>query len=138
MKHQASEPLAQGQTGYVNASTIPIQDWLDATTNSSGIPGSGDMRCLAIDRWNPNAGTQFSGQPVFGTGLGQTIYHGGCIFGYGQQPNGGTNLYQYNCLNNNPFSVDRNTLDGSADNSNVAMFTNTFEINTGFSNMFYF
>lgn len=129
----SSEPLAQGQTGYVNASTIPIQDWLDATTNTSGIPGSGDMRCLAIDRWNPNSGIPaFSGQPVFGNALAQTIYHGGCIFGFGQQPNGGTNLYQYNCLNNNPFSVDRNTLEGSADNSNVAMFTNTFEINLGF------
>jgi len=127
-----SEPIAQGQTGRRNASTIDIQDWLDNTTNDSGIPGSGQQPCLAIDPWNPNAGTRFSGSPVWGDGLYQTIYYGGCIFGAGEQ-------YTYNCLNNNSFSVDRSQLQGSADQSNVTRYTNTNEIiNIGFTSICYF
>jgi len=119
-----SEPQGQGQTGRLNASTIDVQDWLDATANDSGIPGSAQQPCLAIDPWNPNAGTQFSGQPVWGSGLFQTIYYGGCIFGAGEQ-------YTYNCLTNQSFTVDRSQLEGSADQSNLTRLTNTNEINLG-------
>jgi hypothetical protein len=111
----SSAPRAAGQTGRRNASTINVQDWLDATVNSSGIPGSGQQPCLAIDQWNPNAGTPFSGQPVWGNGAFQTLYYGGCIFGYGEQ-------YNYNCLTNQSFTVNRATLDGSANQSNTARF----------------
>ena len=121
-ENSTSEPTAQGQTGRRNASTIDIQDWLDATTNDSDIPGSGQQPCLAIDPWNPNSGTPFSGQPVWGSGLFQTIYYGGCIFGAGEQ-------YTYNCLTNQSFSVDRSQLEGSADQSNLTRYMYTNEIN---------
>lgn len=116
----SAEPIAAGQTGRRNASTIDIQDWLDATTNSSGEPGSGQQPCLAIDQWNPNSGVA-DGQPVyeyFGAG---TIYWGGCIFGYGEQ-------YTFNCINNSAYSVPRDSLDGSADNSNTAQYYSNFNI----------
>ena len=114
-------PKGSGQTGRRNASTIDVQDWLDATANDSGIPGSGQEPCLAIDPWNPNSGTQFSGQPVWGSGLFQTIYYGGCIFGAGEQ-------YTYNCLTNASFTVDRSILEGSADQSNLTRYMDTNEI----------
>ena len=123
-ENSTQEPQGQGQTGRRNASTIDVQDWLDATTNDSGIPGSGQEPCLAIDPWNPNSGTQFSGQPVWGSGLFQTIYFGGCIFGAGEQ-------YTYNCLNNQEFTVDRSQLEGSADQSNLTRYMYTNEINLG-------
>ena len=123
-ENSTQEPQGQGQTGRRNASTIDVQDWLDATTNDSGIPGSGQQPCLAIDPWNPNSGTSFSGQPVWGSGLFQTIYFGGCIFGAGEQ-------YTYNCLNNQAFTVDRSQLEGSADQSNLTRYMYTNEINLG-------
>ena len=123
-ENSTQEPQGQGQTGRRNASTIDVQDWLDATTNDSGIPGSGQQPCLAIDPWNPNSGTSFSGQPVWGSGLFQTIYFGGCIFGAGEQ-------YTYNCLNNQEFTVDRSQLEGSADQSNLTRYMYTNEINLG-------
>ena len=49
-------PQVQGPLGRRNASTIPIQDWLLGTTNSSGVPGSGQQPCFAIDKWSPGSG----------------------------------------------------------------------------------
>ena len=114
----SNAPAAEGQTGRRNATTIDIQDWLDATTNSSGEPGSGQQPCLAIDVWNPNSGTSFSGSAVWGSGLFQTVYYGGCIFGAGEQ-------YTYNCINNEEFDVERDSSDGSADGSNLARYEDT-------------
>ena len=50
-----NNPSAGGQLGRRNASTIPIQDWLDATKNSSNEPGSGQEQCRTV-RWTPAGG----------------------------------------------------------------------------------
>ena len=121
-------PKSRGQTGFRNASTIPIQDWLNATraqSQSTNPPGSGQQPCKLLDAWNPNAGTSDSGSPLFGSGFGgQTIYYGGCIAEDTTGPYrvGSGSNFEYGCLNNTPFTVDRNTLAGSPDESNVIKY----------------
>ena len=62
----------QGFAGRLNASTVAIQDWLDATANSSGHPGSAQEQCRTV-RWCPVSpcGSTISTQ---GAGNQQTIY----------------------------------------------------------------
>ena len=121
-------PKATGQTAYKNASTIPIQPWLDATRaqqQSTNPPGSGQQPCKLLDGWNPNAGTSDSGQPLYGSGLGsQTIYYGGCIAEDTTGPYrvGSGSNFEYGCLNNSAFTVDRRTLAGSPDESNTIKY----------------
>jgi len=121
-------PKPSGQTGLKNASTIPIQDWLNATRalqQSTNPPGSGQEPCKLLDAWNPNAGTGDSGSPLYGSGLGsQTIYWGGCIAEDTTGPYrvGSGSQFEYGCLNNSPFTVDRRTLAGSPDEQNTIQF----------------
>ena len=121
-------PKPTGQTGLKNGSTIPIQDWLDATRalqQSTNPPGSGQEPCKLLDAWNPNAGTGDSGSPLYGSGLGsQTIYYGGCIAEDTTGPYrvGSGSGFEYGCLNNQAFTVDRRTIEGSPDESNTIKY----------------
>lgn len=121
-------PKAAGQTGLKNGSTIAIQPWLDATraqNNNANPPGSGQEPCKLLQAWNPNSGTSDSGSPLRGSGLGnQTIYWGGCIADEATGPYriGSGSGFEYGCLNNSQFQVDRGTIAGSPDESNTTQF----------------
>ena len=113
-----NSPQPMGQLGKRNASTIPIQDWLDGTTNSSGIAGSGQQPCFAIDKWSPGSG----GGATSTQGPQGTIYWGHCIYGAGDQ-------YTYNCILNSTMGpINRGTLAGSADGSNIARYRNVVQL----------
>ena len=110
-----------GRTGRKNASTIPIQDWLDATrynNDSSQPPGSAQAPCKAIDKWRSSAST--TQNLVIGTQ--ETLYYGYCIFGYGQQS------YTYGCLSNEEYTLDGGELEGSPNGSDVARYGNAVEV----------
>jgi len=110
-------PMPMGQLGRRNASTIPVQEWLDETTNASGDPGSGQQPCMAIDKWSPGSG----GGATSTQGLQGTIYWGHCIYGAGDQ-------YRYNCLLNSTLGpLSRGSMDGTADGSNIARYRNNFQ-----------
>lgn len=113
-----NQPNANGgRTGRVNASTIPIQDWLDATrynNDSSSPPGSAQAPCKAINKWKSQALTVQS----FPGGEQNTLYFGYCIFGYGEQS------YTYGCLNNEEYTLDGGELIGSPNGSDVARYGN--------------
>ena len=121
-------PKAAGQTGLKNGSTIAIQPWLNATraqNNNANPPGSGQEPCKLLQAWNPNSGTSDSGSPLRGSGLGnQTIYWGGCIANETTGPYriGSGSGFEYGCLNNAQFQVDRGTIAGSPDESNTTQF----------------
>ena len=121
-------PKPAGQTGLKHDSTIPIQDWLNATRaqqQSTNPAGSGQEPCKLLDAWNPNAGTGDSGSPLYGSGLGsQTIYYGGCIAEdlTGPYRVGSGSGFEFGCLNNAQFQVDRGTIAGSPDESNTTQF----------------
>ena len=121
-------PKAAGQTGLKNGSTIAIQPWLNATraqNNNANPPGSGQEPCKLLQAWNPNSGTSDSGSPLRGSGLGnQTIYWGGCIADEATGPYriGSGSGFEYGCLNNLQFQVDRGTIAGSPDESNTTQF----------------
>ena len=125
-------PKARGRTGLQNASTIPIQDWMNSTryaNNNANPPGSAQKPCLLLDAWNPNAGTGDTGKPLWQSNAGaQTIYWGGCV-GHNNSQEGnviygiGTGQgFEYGCLNNATFTVDRRTLAGSPDDSNTIKY----------------
>ena len=127
-------PKARGRTGLLNASTIPLQSWLDATKHpNSNAPGSAQKPCLLLEAWNPNAGTNGEGKPLWQSGAGaQTIYWGGCI-GYNDATKGNVIYaigsgrgFEFGCLNNAPFTVDRTNLSGSPDDSNTTKVRSKF------------
>lgn len=118
----STSPLPEGKTGRRNASTIAIQDWLDNTKNSSGKPGSAQEPCRAITKWSPGTGGGPISTQNFGVGTQQTIYWGGCIFGAEQT------AYTYGCLNNDAFTLDGSSLEGSPDGSNTVRFKNVLEL----------
>ncbi len=129
-------PQARGRTGLANASTIPLQDWMNATRYSgsnSYPPGSAQKPCLLLDPWNPNMGTDQTGEPLWESGAGaQTIYWGGCV-GHTDATKGtiiykpGTGKgFEFGCLNNATFTVDRTTLSGSPDDSNTTKVRSKF------------
>ena len=117
-------PSVMGQTGRRNASTIAIQDWLDATVNSTNIPGSGQMPCLGKSQWRSGLGATNQ------IGLNETVYYGGCLVT-------DTNTMSWSCIMNvdwtdatrgpNGESLNRQNLGGSADNSNIAKFRNSYQ-----------
>ena len=121
-------PRSRGQTAFKNGSTIPIQDWLNSTRaqqQSTNPPGSGQQPCKLLDAWNPNSGTSDSGKPLFGSGFGsQTIYFGGCIAEPTTGPYrvGSGSNFEFGCLNNQSFQVDRKTLAGSPDETNLIKY----------------
>ena len=115
-ENSTNAPLTQGQLGRRNASTIPIQEWLDETTNSSGVAGSGQQPCMAIDKWSPGSG----GGATSTQGLQCTIYWGHCIYGAGEQ-------YTYNCISNASYTLNRGSLDGSADGANKGRYRNNIQ-----------
>ena len=121
-------PKSTGQTGLKNGSTIAIQPWLNATraqNSAANPPGSGQEPCKLLQAWNPNAGTGDSGSPLYGSGLGnQTIYWGGCIAEEATGPYriGSGNNFEFGCLNNAQFQVDRGTIAGSPDESNTTKY----------------
>ena len=109
-----------GRTGRKNASTISIQDWLDATrynNDSSQPPGSAQAPCKAIDKWKSVASTTQN----LVIGVQETLYYGYCIFGYGQQS------YIYGCLSNEEYTLDGGELEGSPNGSDVARYGNAVE-----------
>ena len=124
-----NQPQVSGFTGRRNASTIAIQDWLDATVNNSGSPGSGQEQCRT-GRWCPVSpcGNAVSTQ---GFGFQQTIYWGHCISG-GWLPGG--NQYTYQCLNNATYTLQGGNnqggvaaATGSPDGQNTARFQNALK-----------
>ncbi len=119
-------PKARGQTGLRNASTIPIQSWLDATKygNVSGNPpGSAQEPCKLLDNWNPNSNTNGDGTPLWQSGIGnQTIYWGGCIAGDGVYEIGAGGQFEFGCLSNQSYTVDRRQLVGSPDGTNTIKY----------------
>lgn len=129
-------PKPRGRTGLKNGSTIEIQTWLDKTladnssaktpstsgTITSNPAGSGQRPCNLLDNWDPNNGANGAGTPLYGSGLGcQTGYFGGCIAAEssGQYRVGSGSNFEYGCLNNTAYTVDRGTLTGSPDGSNT-------------------
>ena len=124
-ENSTNEPRTTGQTGRRNASTIPVQDWLDATTNGTNHPGSGQEQCRA-QRWCPAnpCGTTITTQGI-GIATQQTIYWGHCIIN-GWEPGG--SQYTYQCLNNATWSADGGTVDGSPDGTNRAWYANMEEL----------
>ena len=118
-ENSTNEPRTTGMTGRRNATTIPIQEWMDATENSSNEPGSGQEQCRTV-RWCPATpcGTTITTQ---GLGLQQTIYWGHCIIG-GWVP--GENQFTYQCLNNATFSLTGGNIEGSPDGTFTAMYAN--------------
>jgi len=117
LETDSDNPLAEGRTGLLNASTIAIQDWLDETTNSSNEPGSGAEPCLAIHKWSPGDGGGPTSVNV--SGFQETIYWGGCIFGANES------TYTYGCITNSSFSVDGGALEGAIDGE-TAQYKNTW------------
>ncbi len=118
-ENSTNEPRTTGMTGRRNATTIPIQEWMDATENSSNEPGSGQEQCRTV-RWCPATpcGTTITTQ---GLGLQQTIYWGHCIIG-GWVP--GENQFTYQCLNNATFNLTGGNIEGSPDGTFTAMYAN--------------
>lgn len=116
LESSSNNPVAEGRTSYRNASTIAIQDWLDATTNSSGEPGSAQEPCRAMSKWSPGDGGGPTSRQQFVVGEQETVYWGGCIFGAGQ--------YTYNCISNDQYDLDGAELEGSPDGSNTVRFKN--------------
>ena len=115
----SAAPRPEGRTGKRNASTIAIQDWLDATRyngDSSQPPGSAQEPCKAIDKWSPGDG----GGPTSSQagGLQETIYWGGCIFGAGESS------YTYGCISNDEYDLDATELEGSPDGTETTRFKN--------------
>lgn len=119
LENSTNEPNTQGAVGRRNASTIPIQSWLDNTTNNAGDPGSGQEQCRTV-RWCPAnpCGTTITTQ---GLGLQQTIYWGHCIIG-GWVP--GESQFTYQCLNNDTFTLNGGVSNGSPDGQNTAKYAN--------------
>ena len=121
-------PKSRGQTGLANASTIPIQEWLDETRSqgsSSNPPGSGQLPCKLLDAWNPNSGTNGSGTPLYGSGFGsQTIYWGGCIADDSSGPYrvGSGSGFEFGCISNASYTLDRRNIEGSPDNGNTIQY----------------
>ncbi len=121
-------PKPRGQTGLKNASTIPIQPWLNATRSqqsSSNPPGSGQLPCKLLDAWNPNSGANGDGTPLFGSGFGsQTIYWGGCIARDDTGPYriGSGSGFEFGCISNASYTLDRRNIEGSPDNGNTIQY----------------
>jgi len=121
-------PRPSGRTGLRNGSTIDVQEWVNATraqNQGSNPPASGQEPCKLLQAWNPNSGTSDSGSPLRGSGLGnQTIYWGGCIADEATGPYriGSGSGFEFGCLNNAQFQVDRGTIAGSPDESNTTQF----------------
>ena len=99
-------PTAVGQVGYFNASTVPIDDWMDATKQpgASNFPGNNQPPCRAIGSNKVAQAYQYQfGSPVFAD---STAYSNACW-------NNGGNLqteWFYYCLtteewNNYPLGV---------------------------------
>ena len=118
----SQNPIGAGRTGRRNASTVPIQDWLDATrynNDPAQPPGSAQEPCKAIDKWSP--GDNGGPTSIQALGLQQTVYYGHCIFGAGSQ-------YTYNCISNSSYNMNRFDLAGSADGQNLARYCNASRI----------
>tara|TARA_B100001250_G_scaffold276775_1_gene239256 strand:+ start:2600 stop:3994 length:1395 start_codon:yes stop_codon:yes gene_type:complete len=118
----SQNPIGAGRTGRRNASTVPIQTWLDATrynNDPSFPPGSAQEPCKAIDPWGP--GDNGGPTSIQGFGLQQTVYYGHCIFGAGA-------MYTYNCISNSSYTMNRHELSGSADGQNVSRFCDVWRI----------
>ena len=121
-------PRAAGRTGLQNGSTINIDDWLNATRENANAPAaSGQKPCLLLQAWNPNSGTDDTGEPRRGSGLGnQTIYYGGCIADTGTSTDpymiGKSGKFEFGCINKVSFTVNRNSSAGSPDGSQTSKF----------------
>ena len=118
----SNDAMLTGRTGFKNASTVNLQDWLDNTryNNSSSNPaGSAQKVCLALDAWNPNSGTGDSGSPIDFSGLGYVRgFYGGCI---GEDSSsiyrvGGGANFEFGCLSNQQWTAQRNTPMGTPEN----------------------
>ena len=121
-------PKASGRTGLKNASTINVQEWVNATraqNSAANPPASGQEPCKALQAWNPNSGTNDSGQPLFKGGAGtQTGYYGGCIADEATGPYriGSGSNFEFGCVNLATFQVDRGTIAGSANSSDTTAY----------------
>jgi len=95
------DPQAVGQVAFWNASTIPIDDWMDATMGpgTSNFPGNNQPPCRAMASNAYARGYQFYFGAFAGT-FDPTTYSNGCY-------NGNALLedqWRYNCLLNNSWN----------------------------------
>ena len=136
-----NHPRGSGNVGLQSASTINVDEWLDATLYNNASPksqvaagsgfssnpaASGQEACNLLDAWDPND----DGDPLFEGGVGtQTGYYGGCIADDGNSSDpyriGGGSNFEFACLNKVAYSVDRTQLVGSPDRSETAKFKDT-------------
>jgi len=120
-------PFPSGSTALKNGSTINITEWVNATraqNSAANPPGSGQEPCKALSNWDPNDGVVGDGTPLFGTGLSQTIYYGGCIddnvtgiyqIGSGQD-------FEFGCINLANMPLNRQTVAGSPNSSDTGKY----------------
>ena len=120
-------PVASGGTGLLNASTINVQEWVNATraqNSAANPPASGQEPCKALSNWDPNDGAVGDGTPLFGTGLAQTIYYGGCIDDNvtGIYQIGSGQGFEFGCINLANMTLNRTTVAGSPNSQNTGKF----------------
>tara|TARA_B100001250_G_scaffold294176_1_gene255797 strand:+ start:2236 stop:3678 length:1443 start_codon:yes stop_codon:yes gene_type:complete len=116
-----NDEMLNGRCGFKNASTVNLQDWLDNTkygNSSSNPPGSAQKVCIALDNWNPNAGTGDDGSPIDQSGWGYVRgFYGGCIGGSSSiyRVGGGAN-FEFGCLSNQSWTAQRTDPMGTPEN----------------------
>ncbi len=120
-------PLGGGSTGLLNGSTINVQEWVNATKAqnvATNPPGSAQGPCKALYNWDPNDGAVGDGTPLFGTGLSQTIYYGGCIDDNitGKYQIGSGQGFEFGCINLANMTLNQTTIAGSPDGTSTTKF----------------
>ena len=120
-------PLGGGSTGLLNGSTINVQEWVNATRAqnvATNPPASAQGPCKALYNWDPNDGSVGDGTPLFGTGLSQTIYYGGCIDDNitGKYQIGSGQGFEFGCINLANMTLNQTTIAGSPDGTSTTKF----------------
>ena len=104
--NETSGPQAQGVGSYFNATTVPIQDWLNNqryNNSSSNPPGTNQPACWAIASGVAAGGYQ---QIEVYTGI-EVAYYNMC---FDLKSPGGLNTLRYNCLLTSGTSFNLNNI----------------------------
>lgn len=89
----SGEPQNQGIGFRTTATTIPIDDWLDATRyDGGGSPGTNQPPCWAIASGDASNNYDTPESTGFGT---EVVYYNFC---YDARGTGGLNAFRYHCL----------------------------------------
>ena len=120
-------PIGGGSTGLLNGSTINVQEWVNATRAqnvATNPPASAQGPCKALYNWDPNDGAVGDGTPLFGTGLSQTIYYGGCIDDNitGKYQIGSGQGFEFGCINLANMTLNQTTIAGSPNGFDTTKF----------------